>query len=250
MKLKLSLAFIALYLLSLVITAPATLVTRFIPSNSGIKIGYTSGSVWSGQLAQVNYRQNFKLQKLTWDFDWLALFTLKIKADIKFDNGRDLLDGVASVSYGLSGLVVSGVNVDMKATEIMPYLTLPLPVTPSGRLNLQINEAIQGAPYCETLDGQLVWHDAKVEATLASVDLASPTIDLSCAKGELVALLTQKSDQLTTNAVVVLSKGESYALEGDIKARKKLDPNIAQAISWIGPKNSTGATVLKFTGRL
>jgi len=250
MKLKISLGLLALYLFSLVLTAPAALLTQFIPANTGVKIGHVTGSVWNGELSQVNYRRQTKLQKLTWQFDWLALLKLQLKADLKFNNGRRVLNGVASVSYGFSGLVLSDINVDMSAAELQPYLKLPVPVTPSGKFTLVIENATQGAPYCDELDGYLVWHDATLEMPMATIDLASPTVDLSCAEGDLVASLTQDSEQLTTNADVVLSAGGNYELKGDIIGGETLDDNILQALSWIGPKKSSGETLLNFKGRL
>jgi len=250
MKLKIILVLIALYLFSLVLTAPATLLTRFIPTNAGINIGHTSGTVWNGELSQLDYRKQPTLQKLTWQFDWLALLKLQLKADLKFNNGHRVLNGVASVSYDFSGLAVSDVKVNMQATELLPYLQLPVPVTPSGKLTLVIENGTQGVPYCEDLDGYLVWHDAVLETPMANIDLASPSVDLSCADGDLIATLTQDSEQLTTNADIVLSTGGNYELKGDIIGRETLDPNILQALSWIGPKKESGETLLNFKGRL
>lgn len=250
MKLKISLALFALYIISLVATAPASLITQFIPSKLGVKIGHVSGSVWNGKFSQVHYRNQPKLQKLTWNFDWLALFALQLKADIQFDNGRTVLKGTGSVAYGIAGLSISDLNVDMQASELIPYLKLPIAVTPSGKFNLVVERGTQGAPYCGELEGRLVWHNAQLETPMANIDLASPTVDLNCTEGDLVASLTQDSDQLTTNVDVVLSAGGKYQLQGDIIGREKLDSNIMQALSWIGPQKESGETILKLQGRL
>ena len=250
MKLKISLAFFVLYILSLLLTVPATLVTRFIPENAGIQIGHVTGTVWNAQLSEVNYQNQFQLKKLTWDFDWPALLTLQLKADVKFNNGRNVLNGSGSAIYTVSGFVLDDLKVDMQATELVPYLALPVPATPSGKFSLVIEHASQGAPYCSELDGYLVWHDASVETPMGNIDLASPNVDLSCKQGAVVASLKQHSPQLTTNAEIQLSEGGRYQLKGDIKGTDKLDPTILQALSWIGPKNKTGATILSFKGRL
>ena len=250
MKLKISVAFLAVYLLSLGLTAPASLITRFVPENSGVQIGHISGTLWNGKLSQIDYRNQFQLQKLTWKFDWLALLTLKLKADIKFNNGRNVLTGVGAVAYGFSGLVLSDIKVDMKASELVAHLPLPVPVDTSGKFTLVIENGTQGAPYCNELDGYVVWHDAKVATPMGSIDLATPSMDLSCAEGNLVASLKQHSEQLTTNANMLLKEGGSYQLEGNIIGREKLDPSILQALSWLGPKTDSGATLLNFKGRL
>lgn len=250
MKLKISLAFIALYLLSLVLTAPASLLIRFVPKNSGVEIGEVSGTVWQGKLSQLDYRNQFQLQRLTWDFDWLALFTLNLKADIKFNNGRRELVGNGSVVYGLDGPALTNVNAQMQATEIMPYLQLPVPVTPSGNFELVIEHFTQGSPYCDELDGYLVWHDGNVETPMGNIDFATPNVDLSCDEGNLAASLKQQSDDLIANANILLTKGGRYQLEGDIMGGEQLDPNILQALSWLGPKQKSGETLLNLKGRL
>ena len=250
MKLKISLAFIAIYLLSLVLNAPARLVTQFIPKNAEIKIGNVSGTVWNGKLSQVDYSHQFQLQKLTWNFDWLALFTLKLKADIKFNNGRKEMVGSGSAAYGFSGFSITNMNVDMLATEVMPYLQLPVPVTPSGNFELIIEHFTQGSPYCDELDGYLVWHEGSVETPMGNIDFAAPNVDLSCDEGNLVASLKQHSEHLTTNADILLTKGEKYQLKGSIKGGEQLDPNILQALSWLGPQEKSGETLINLKGRL
>jgi len=250
MKLKISLVLVVLYLFSLVLTMPASLLVQSIPNNTGIEIGRAAGTVWDGEFSQVNYRKQPVLQKLTWKVDWLALLKLQLKADLKFNNGRRVLDGVGSVGYGFSGLTLSNIKVDMQAAELEPYLKLPVPVTLLGKLTLVVENGTQGKPYCGELDGYLIWHDAIVETPMADIDLASPSVDLSCTDGDIFASLTQDSEQLATNADIVLSAGGNYELKGDIIGRETLDSNILQALSWIGPKKESGETLLNFKGRL
>lgn len=250
MKLKISLAFIILYMLSLVLTVPASVVTRFIPENAGVQIGHISGTLWNGKFSQLDYRNQFQLQNLTWKFDWLALLTLQAKVDIRFNNGRKEMSGVGSVAYGLSGLTLSEVNVDMSAMALLPYLQLPIPITPSGKFSLVIEKATQGVPYCGELDGYLVWHEGEIETPMGSINLATPNLDLSCAEGEVLASLKQHSEQLTTNAEISLKEGENYIIKGTIIGSEKLDPSILQALSWMGPKTEAGETIVNFKGRL
>ena len=250
MKLKISLALIALYILSLVLTAPASLLVRFIPKDSGVEIGDVSGTVWQGRFSQLDYRHQFQLQKLTWNFDWFALLTLKLKADIKFNNGRKEMLGSGSAVYGFSGAVLKNVTVNMLATGIMPYLQLPIPVTPSGNFELIIEHFTQGSPFCGELDGYLVWHEGSVETSIGNIDFATPNVDLSCEEGNLVASLEQHSEHLTTNADIILAKDGKYQLKGNIKGGDQLHPNISQALSWLGPKEKSGETLLNLKGRL
>lgn len=250
MKIKISLAFITIYLLFLVVTVPASLIKPFIPKNVGLQFEDISGTLWSGKLSNVVYDDKYRLKEITWKMDLLALISLEVKANIEFNNGRKALMGVGSVAYGLSGVMLSDVNIDMQATELLPYLQLPVPVNPSGKLNLVIENGMPGDPYCQELDGFLVWHDAKVDTPMGNLDLSSPNIDLSCGNGDLIASLKQNSEQLTTNASVALKKGGYFQVEGNIMGHEKLEPSILQAIAWIGPKNAKGETSFNYKGRL
>lgn len=249
MKLKISLAFITLYIALLVFTVPAHIITRFIPEKAGVQVGSASGTIWNGKLSQVDYRNQFQLQKLTWKFDWLALFKLQLKADVKFDNGRKVMSGAGAISYGTSGLAVSDLKADIQALSLVSYLKLPVPVTPSGKFTLVIENAKLGNPYCSELDGYLVWHEGKVNTPMGDIDFATPSADLSCAGGNLLASLKQDSEQLTTNANITLKKAGRYELVGTIIGYESLDPSILQALTWIGPKNDAGETPLNFKGR-
>jgi general secretion pathway protein N len=250
MKIKISLAFIVIYLTLLVITAPASLINRFLPKHSGLQFEDVSGTLWSGKLSKVVYREKYRLKELTWKMNWLALTTLKIKADIEFNNGRRELLGAGSIAYGMSGLVITDINIDMQATELLPYLQLPVPVIPAGKLTLVVETGSPGDPYCKELDGYLVWHGAQADTPMGNIDLSSPNIDLSCANGDLVASLKQNSEQLTTNANATLKKGGYFQVEGNIMGHEKLEPSILQAIGWIGPKNAKGETRFNYKGRL
>lgn len=250
MKIKIGLAFFAIYMVSLVLTAPASLITRLIPDNTGLQIGSISGTLWNGKLSHLDYRNQFQLQRLTWKFDWLALLTLKAKADVKFSNSRNVMTGAGSIAYGLSGISVSDTNIDFDATALLPYLQLPIAVTPSGKFSLIIENATQGSPYCAELNGYIVWHEAKVDTVMGNIDFATPSVDFSCSEGGVVALLKQHSEQLTINANIQLMQGARYQLKGSIVAREALEPSILQVLSWIGPKNSAGEITLNFAGRL
>jgi len=250
MKLKISLAFVALYIVFVVVTAPASIVTRFIPDNAGIQIGNITGTLWNGKLTQLNYRNQFQLQQLTWEFNWLSLLMFKATADIKFNNDQKALDGVGTIGYGFSGLMLSDANINIDAATLPPYLPLPVEVASSGKLSIVVENASEGTPYCSELDAYVLWHEANVDTPMGSIDFASPSIDLSCSEGAVIASLKQHSEQLTTNVNIELTEDKHYQLVGTIIGRETLAPSILQALSWIGPKNSAGETTLNFEGNL
>lgn len=250
MKIKFILFFVCLYLIALLITLPATALLRFIPQSTGVNIVGASGSAWKGQAALLSYNNKLNLERLSWDIDWLALAALQIKLDVKFNNGHNVMSGKGFVKLGFAGVEIENVLIDLTAQELLSYADLPVPVEASGDVSMVIKEASQGDPYCATLDGVFVWKNAGVSSDLGKIDLATVDINLSCDNGDVVAILEQESEQLSSNVNLLLQAGEAYKLAGTIKGSDKLDPDINQALSFLGPKDSSGATVVRFNGRL
>ncbi|MFT6985742.1 MAG: general secretion pathway protein N [Psychromonas sp.] len=252
MKIKLILLFVLFYLLSLLITLPASTVMRFIPQNSGIEVAAVSGSAWQGKAFQFTYQNKYHLQQLDWKVDWLALTNLQLKLDLKFNNGSNAMAGKGFLLLGFSGISVENVIVDLSASELLSYLHLPLPVPvdATGELSLVIKNGQQGLPYCQQLDGVIAWQNAKINSEMGNIDLGVVNIDLSCEKGQLVADLEQNSEQLSSTINILLKEKGAYQLQGLLKESNKLDPSIRQVLPYIGAKNKSGETVLNFNGKL
>lgn len=250
MKIKVILLFALFYFCSLLITLPADKVVSFIPARSGIKVAAVSGTVWDGAGSQLSYKRQFHLKHFEWDVDWSALIKLQLKLNIKFDNGVRNLSGKGAVLLGVSGISVENFMLDISAPELLSYVQLPLPAKLSGDLSVVIKEASQGEPYCQQLNGYLVWQNAQIKSELGELDLDSAHVDLRCEKGQIVADLQQKSDQISSTANALLKKGGIYKLEALLKAGDKLDPSIKDALSWIGAKNKSGETQVNFSGKL
>ena len=249
-NIKMAMIFFMFYLMFLVVTLPAKVIPYFIPENSGVNITNLHGSLWDGEAGQLAYQREHLFNNVKWTINWSALFTLKMKLNLQFDNGRDGLSGKGSVSIGLFGLSVEDVMLDTSANEILKLSKQRIPAKISGPVSIVIRKASQGEPFCNELDAQLSWQNATVLSDFGVVKLNNPTINLTCDNGDVVAKLIQDSDEISTNATVILKKGNVYQLNGSVKGKDKLDPNIKQTLGWIGPKNADGSTSFNLSGKL
>ncbi|WP_372880802.1 type II secretion system protein N [Psychromonas sp.] len=250
MKIKLIVLFFFLYLFSLMITLPASTLTRFIPQSAGLKIAGVSGYAWQGEAALLTYNKEHNFERVSWGLDWSALTTLQVKLHVKFNNGRNAMSGEGIVKSGFWGKGVENLKLDLSAAQLLSYVDLPVPIEASGDIAITVKDATLGDPYCATLDGFVNWENARISSQVGDVDLATTNINLSCENGEPVAFIKQQSEQISSNISALLQKGGLYKLQGTINASDKLNPDIRQALNWIGPKDSTGATLLNFNGRL
>jgi general secretion pathway protein N len=250
MKIKIILLFVLFYLSALVITLPASLASHLLPENSGVEISNPSGVVWQGKAVQITYNKKYILQQVTWHVDWPALLKLQLKLDMKFNNGSNFISGKGALIYGLNGALLENVFIDLSAEQLLSYVTLPLPIEGNGDISVVIKQASQGVPYCQQLDAYIVWDNATINSQMGNVDLASVNIDVSCEKGEIIAQLRQQSSQIESALNASLRKEGAYQLQGLIKGTELLEPSIQQALSWIGRKNNSGATVVNVNGHL
>ena len=251
MKVKIAILFVFVYCMSLLANLPAAIVVSFIPNNM-ININNVTGTLWEGEAKKVAIKSpKLILNNVKWDINLLSsLFSLTLEAEVSFYNGAKAMSGEGVVKYGLGGFSASNVLLNITSEELVPLLPMPLPAKITGDFSVVIQNYKQGMPYCENLKGKVTWNDAYVSSSFGDIDLASPFVDLSCIDGNISALITQKSEQLSTNLDVILTAGEKYQLSGQVKGTSKLAPSITQSLAWVGPVNDAGATEINFKGKL
>ena len=209
MKVKIAILFIFVYCISLLANLPAALMVSFIPGNL-VNVNNVTGTLWEGAAKKVVIKNpNLILNNVKWDINLLSsLFNLTLEADVSFYNGAKAMSGEGLIKYGLEGFSASNVLLDITSEELVPLLPMPLPAKITGSFSVVIQDYVQGLPYCENLKGKVTWNNAYVSSSFGDVDLASPFVDLSCIDGNISALISQKSEQLSTNLDVILTAGE------------------------------------------
>jgi general secretion pathway protein N len=249
MKVKIVILIAFVYCITLLVKLPAAVVVEWMPK-SAIKINNVTGTIWQGQAKEIVINPKVHFENVTWNLQPLSLLSLKLEADVAFNNGVEAMSGKGNVYYGLSGAGASNVILDITSKELLSLVPMRLPVSIEGEFNAAIKEITEGEPYCEQLIGNILWQNAVVGSQLGDVNLASPSVDLGCDDGNLTAFVTQESDELTTTLDIRLSEGGVYQLNGEIQGTNQLAPDIANSLTWIGPKNENGATILTFSGQL
>ncbi|MDN2664450.1 type II secretion system protein N [Psychromonas sp. 14N.309.X.WAT.B.A12] len=249
MKVKIAILVVLVYLMTLIVKLPAAVVVDWLPLN-GIKIQNASGTIWQGQAKQIEVNRKLSFENVKWDVSLMDLFTLNLAGDVSFYNGSDAMSGKGFVSYGSAGIKATNVILDLSSRELLTFIPMRLPVKIEGQFSAVIKEFVQGQPYCQQLQGNVLWQNAVVNSQLGRVNLDSPTVELGCDDGDITAFVSQKSDELTTALDITLSEGGVYKLNGEIEGTDKLAPSVAKSLNWIGPKNTSGATTVTFSGQL
>lgn len=238
------------YCSTLLIHLPASVLASWIPEGNGVTVNGASGTLWSGQAKKIEVNPTMSFTNVKWDVDLLSLLELSAAANVSFNNGDNAMSGKGLVKYGFSGVSATNVIVDISSKELSAFLPPQLPAKIKGNFSFSIKELKQGKPYCAQLDGLIDWKDAFLYSQIGDIKLTTATAILRCDNGAITALVTQRSDQLSTTLDVELGPNGAYQVNGEIQPGEKLPPAIAQSLIFVGPENENGGTSIRLKGTI
>ncbi|HHQ4636445.1 TPA: GspN family type II secretion system protein ExeN [Aeromonas veronii] len=245
--------FLAAYFVFLLATLPAALVARHLPLPANVanllKLEGVSGTLWSGQIARLQYASE-SVNQLRWDLNGWSLLRFAPEVAIRFGD-RNGLNG-----QGVVGWNGAAFGRDLTLNAPAPWLLsrvpmrLPIPLTVSGQLQLKVEQFAQGNPWCDNLYGNLDWYNASADTPAGKLDLADPELKLTCLDSKLVAELKQGSDAVQTMGRLELQPNGQYLFQGTLKPGPALPPQMQQGLPFLGQPDSQGRFPLRYQGRI
>jgi|SRR5690554_2923313 len=177
---------IPLYLLALVVLAPARLLLLAVDEQRmPLQLSAVSGSLWQGT-ASVNTALptggELQLNGVQWQVNpWAlmtgrALLTLDIPAsNVLFGHAQlDVTSSTVQLNANLQGALQSAIQ----------QLQLPVPITLAGNFELQIDDYQlhdwQSRKFCDTLSGQLTTRDTEMRLNQQWYPLGDYLTQLTC----------------------------------------------------------------------
>jgi general secretion pathway protein N len=197
------------YLLILVITFPAARVSgMLLDQNTDLSLGRVSGSVFSGQAAQLVY-QGLDLGEVHWQFRPLALLLGRIEYRIELMSPAN--QGELSIGKTLTGRThVHDVDIELLPGRLVNHYS-PMPVNTSGVVHLVFDTFNPGADYSGEVNGRLEWRDAVILEPINLV-LGQLVLDVVTDDGELVGRITE-GGELGASGELALSATYAYRLK-------------------------------------
>lgn len=240
--------FIIAYIGFLVATLPTTVVLNKVSLPKQIHISGVSGSIWQTNIEQVVVGGT-RIQKVKAKLSFFSLFTLTPKLFITF--GNSFLagpEGEFELALSADNAEINNLNMLVKANEIAQQLTLPLPMSAQGDVELTIiNAKINLAKnnQCIVAKGVANWSKAGVVALEQNINLGNFTADIDCENGALAIILSPKNDLgLTFNAY--LRQGGKISGNGFLKPDAKFPKALNNALPFLGNKDNQGRYRLSF----
>jgi len=197
------------YLLILVITFPAARVSgMLLDQNADLSLGRVSGSVFSGQAAQLVY-QGLDLGEVHWQFRPLALLLGRVEYRIELMSPAN--QGELSIGKTLTGRThVHDVDIELLPGRLVNHYS-PMPVNTSGMVRLVFETFNPGADYSGEVNGRLEWRDAVILEPINLV-LGQLVLDVVTDDGELVGRITE-GGELGASGELALSATYAYRLK-------------------------------------
>ena len=246
----LSIVFLISFIVFSVIKLPASvalnLAKPYLPKQ--LEIGQTFGTLWQGQMMQLRF-QGEQLNNVRWDISGWSLFSAKVNANLRIGNPRERneISGYADISYSLANGELKVTNSVLRSTveRAMQRINLPLPVTAKGRVILELDEYLSGAPYCQSLQGEIASPDIDVKGLTGWFNIGELSGILSCKSGD-VAILIEPNNRLGLEADATLKANFDFKVAGYVKPELTLPKEVHDAVKFLGRPDNQGRYPLKF----
>jgi general secretion pathway protein N len=246
-KFAIVVVFLITYLGFLIATLPAKIVVNQISLPRNILLSGITGTVWNTNVAQV-FIDNVVVNQVQAELSFWSLFTLTPSLTIQF--GGSLLagpEGRLDIMLSQEKVVIDNLIVVVKANKITQQLTLPLPMTAKGNVELSIIHAaidLTNKNQCIATDGEITWSKAGVIALDQNVKLGELDGKISCEKGALALLLSPDNNLgLTFNAYL---RNGRISGDGFLKPGAEFPVGLNSALPFLGRKDNQGRYRLSF----
>ncbi len=237
-------AFILVYVLFVLILAPADKILAKITLPKGVYLNEISGSIYNGR-AQTLIVNNQQINNVSWSFNFSSLIYLQPSVDVEF--GSNLASGPrgnAQVSNFGAELLITDAKVNIGANELLTKFQLPFDLRAGGDINLSLNEFALGKPVCKVAVGDVQWSKAHVNAMDEDVELGNLQAELGCKNG-ILSLTVNADNDLGLDFTAFVGNRMRVSGQGYIKPGAKFPENVKPLLSLLGTKDSQGRYKLK-----
>ncbi|GAK85570.1 general secretion pathway protein N [Vibrio ponticus] len=245
------LALLVTFLVSAVVHLPIQAVLAYAPLPKQLRIAGASGSLWQGQVQQLQW-QRYNFGQVSWQLQPSQLLTGKVQASVRLGTGNPWqLRARGVVGYGLNGAYAQDVIASLPATEVMKFAPpLPVPLGISGQLELSIQSLEYSAPYCSSGKGKLVWNTDSIGTPLADLQVGPVVADLTCQDNAITVAGNQQSKQVNSEFSLELNANRQYSAQAWFSPQADMPTALSQQLQWLPKPDSQGRYQFTYRGRI
>lgn len=247
-KFIIGVVFFMTYIGFLVATLPATVLFSQISLPKNMSLSGVSGSVWQTNIEQV-IAGDVVIRQIQAKLNFWSLVTLTPTLPVTF--GDAFLagpEGELDITLSQGKIEIDNLRLLLKANEIVQQLTLPLPVTAQGDVEIKLYHAVidlEDKNKCIAANGLVTWSKAGVVALEENIQLGHFNAEITCEEGAL-ALLLSPENNLGVSLNAYLHQGGSVSGNGFLKPGAKFPQVLNSTLPFLGRKDSQGRYRLSF----
>lgn len=242
--------FISVAFVSALLHLPAHIVIKHLPLPSGLVLQGVKGTIWNGSASQVRWQQQ-NAGAAQWQWQWSALLKAQARLAVRFGRGSDVQwQGRGVVGYGWSGPFAEHLVISLPAKQLQPYLTLPIPLTFEGQVELTLRDYRYRAPWCDTAQGVMTWDQGQVGSPLGELALGAVVADFTCQQSVFEITGGQQTEQVSSEFSLRLQADRSFAAQAWFKPGAQFPASLAQQLDYLPSPDSQGRYSFSQQGRL
>jgi general secretion pathway protein N len=254
---KLNIRLIALglcaFVIFLIVSAPATLLTGILSSNAPVEFNDVSGTVWHGQAMQIT-AQNIVIGPVEWTVHpWYMLRgELAGKLVIHNSTSSDNVAGSMWLSFRIPG-VLKIRDTNISADAEWAFMQAAVPIAARGRVLVHIEELQARKDTLPKIVATLSWQNAGVsypqDYSLGSYEIKvqhQPENDPEF----IVADISDQNSPLHVNGQARLNAGGEYQLNIKLSADPDAPADITRVLPLLGTAQDDGSVNVQRRGQL
>jgi general secretion pathway protein N len=234
---------IAAFIISLVITVPARVLSGYLPPD--IRASGLQGTLWQGQTDRLRFR-GFDLGQVSWNVQPLALLVGRLQSDVTIDQAD--LQGQGTVTIGFNSIRLTDTHLEGNTQLLAAYLS-NYGVHIDGHLQADIPALQFNDRGPQVADAVVVWRNARVMSP-AELGLGDVNVMLEQDGGTAIANLGNTGDELHLNGGARLKPGWQYQATVRIEPTPSTPEEVRNALPYLGSPDARGTVTLSQQGTL
>ncbi len=238
---------VAIYIFSLIITAPAHAVYGFFkPDNETVVLKGLKGTIWHGKVDEIVIHHR-SLRNIMWECGLYGLYKGMISCDWIIND--EMLSGKGNIGIEITGgKLIHDVSLDISVQTITSYLKIP-DIGASGSATLRVKNLYIKDNLVKKLDGNLSWTEAEIQSHLGHTRLGGLEVKMIAgSSGDVSMAITDTENQLDLHAYLDIKRNGAYKIHGDVKPVSELFDGARSFFSAISVVQDNGRLSFQHVG--
>lgn len=236
------------YLALLIITVPASSLSKMVNDNSPVSIQGVSGTLWNGEAYIITINNKVRLNNTEWSVSFWKLFLGQLAIDVNSHHSDNAITAELGSSF-LGRFFINNLTAKLSAEDAAQIADIPL-VKLSGLISLNIENAHWKQGELPQASGTINWSDAIVTVA-ESASLGNVSIVLGESEQHLLnADIKNQGGDIKLSGTAKLIPEADYSVNIVLTPTASASDNIKNSLGLFAKKQRNGEFHLNNSGSL